>query len=218
MFRQVPGLGGVFTITASENLTNCASHGRWKECPRCSKRSEAEIIAEVNAVIEEGVHRGNPKANVLVYDWGWGGWGDGSDIIERLPKQVWLMSLSEWDKPIERGGIKTKVNEYSISAVGPGPRAVRHWEVARLAGLRTATEIQFNNTCEIASIPYLPVMDLVAEHLRNLASAKLNGMMIGWTHGGISFAQLPACAAIEPNTCPKGRGCVRWVVTRTVWP
>ena len=184
VFRQVPGLGGVFTITASENLTNCASHGRWQECPRCKKRSEAEIIAEVNAVIEEGVHRGDPKANVLVYDWGWGGWGDGSDIIERLPKQVWLMSLSEWDKPIERGGIKTKVNEYSISAVGPGPRCCPALGGRKVAGLKTATEIQFNNTCEIASVPYLPVMDLVAEHLRNLASAKLNGMMIGWTMGG----------------------------------
>ena len=28
VFSSVPGLGGVFTITASENLTNCASHGR----------------------------------------------------------------------------------------------------------------------------------------------------------------------------------------------
>src|SRR5579885_1364839 len=40
------------------------------------------------------------------------------------------------------------------------------------------------NTCEIASIPYLPVMDLIAEHIRNLAPAKLDGMLIGWTMGG----------------------------------
>ncbi len=184
VFSNVPGLAGVFTITASENLTSCASHGRWQDCSRCKKRSEAEIIAEVNAAIEAGVHRGNPKANVLVYDWGWGGWGDGSETVKRLPKNVWLMSLSEWDKPIERGGIKSTVNEYSISSVGPGPRAVRHWEVARQAGLRLATEIQFNNTCEIASVPYLPVMDLIAEHIRNLSSVGLKGMMIGWTMGG----------------------------------
>ena len=101
-----------------------------------------------------------------------------------LPKSVWLMSVSEWDKPIERGGIKTKVGEYSISAVGPGPRAVRHWAAAKEAGLKTAAEIQFNNTCEIASVPYLPVMDLVAEHCHNLASAQLDGMLIGWTMGG----------------------------------
>jgi hypothetical protein len=184
VFRQVPGLGGVYAITASENLTNCASHGDWRSCGRCKTRSDADIIAEVAAVIEEGVHRGNCRANVVLSDWGWRGHGDAVDIIARLPKSVWLMSVSEWALPIERGGVKTTVGEYSISAVGPGPRALRHWAAARQAGLKTAAEIQFNNTCEIASVPYLPVLDLVAEHIHNLAPAKANGMLIGWTMGG----------------------------------
>jgi hypothetical protein len=184
VFSNVPELAGVFTMTGSENLTSCASHGAWQACPRCKSRSDAEIISEVNAAMEAGIHRGNPKANVLVSDWGWRGHGDAPDIIARLPKSVLLLSVSEWSKPIERGGIKTQVGEYSISAVGPGPRAVRHWAAATQAGLRTGAEIQFNNTCEIASVPYLPVMDLVAEHCRNLASAKLRGMLIGWTMGG----------------------------------
>ncbi|MEX0742698.1 MAG: hypothetical protein WD079_07850, partial [Phycisphaeraceae bacterium] len=34
VFREVPDLGGVFTITASENLTNCASHSNKNACPR----------------------------------------------------------------------------------------------------------------------------------------------------------------------------------------
>jgi hypothetical protein len=165
-------------------LTNCASHGAWHSCERCKGRSDAEILAEVVATIASGVHRGNPKANVIVSDWGWRGHGEAADIVARLPKSVWLMSVSEWALPIVRGGIATKVGEYSISAVGPGPRSVRHWAAAREAGIKTAAEIQFNNTCEIASIPYLPVMDLVAEHLHNLASIRLNGMLIGWTMGG----------------------------------
>lgn len=185
IFREVPGLGGVYTITASENLTNCASHGAWTSCAHCKSRSDADIITEVVSVIEEGVHRGNPSAHVLVSDWGWRGHGDAPDIIARLPKSVWLMSVSEWALPIERGGIKSVVGEYSISSVGPGPRSLRHWQVAEEAGLKTGTEIQFNNTCEIASVPYLPVMDLVAEHCANLrAAAKLDAMLIGWTMGG----------------------------------
>lgn len=184
IFQQVPDLGGIYAITASENLTNCASHGSWQSCQRCKGRSDADILAEIVAVLEAGVHRGNPKAIVVVSDWGWRGHGDAVDIVRRLPKPVWLMSVSEWDYPIVRGGIATKVGEYAISAVGPGPRSVRHWEAARQAGIKTAAEIQFNNTCEIASIPYLPVMDLVAEHLHNLAPQRLNGMLIGWTMGG----------------------------------
>ena len=184
VFREVPNLGGVYVITASENLTNCASHGDWRSCQRCKSRTDTDIIAEVAATIEEGVHRSAPKANVILSDWGWKGHGDARDIIARLPKSAWLMSVSEWDLPIERGGIKSKVGEYSISAVGPGPRAPQHWATAAQAGLKPAAELQFNNTCEIASLPYLPVMDLVAEHLRNLAPFKINGMLIGWTMGG----------------------------------
>jgi hypothetical protein len=202
VFREVPGLGGVYTITASENLTNCASHGDWHSCEHCKERSDADIIAEVAAVIEEGVHRGNPKANVLVSDWGWRGHGDAPDIIARLPKSVFLMSVSEWSLPIERGGIKTTVGEYSISAVGPGPRALKEWKAAQEAGLKMGTEIQFNNTCEIASVPYLPVMDLVAEHCRNLASARLDAMLIGWTMGGYPSPNFQLAAQMSRTPDP----------------
>lgn len=203
VFREVPGLGGIYAITASENLTNCASHGDWVSCPHCKARSDADIIAEVAAVIEEGVHRGNPQANVLVSDWGWRGHGDAPDIISRLPKSIWLMSVSEWSLPIERGGIKTTVGEYSISSVGPGPRSQRHWSLAEEAGLKTGTEIQFNNTCEIASVPYLPVMDLVAEHCRNLlAAAELDAMLIGWTMGGYPSPNLQLAERLSRAPVP----------------
>ncbi len=185
IFREVPGLGGVYAITASENLTNCASHGDWRPCPRCTNRTDSEILAEVVEVIEEGVHRGDPEAKVLISDWGWKGHGDSREIIPLLPKGISLMSVSEWNLPISRGGIESLVGEYSISSVGPGPRSLSHWKVADEMGLGTGTEIQFNNTCEIASLPYIPVMDLVAEHCNNLlAAADLDAMLIGWTMGG----------------------------------
>ena len=148
VFRQIPDLAGVFTISASENLTNCASHGKWKSCPHCKQREYADIIAEANATIEEGVHLGNPEAKVLVWDWAWHGHGDAPDIIARLPKSTWLVSISEWGLPINRGGIQWTVNEYSMSAVGPGPRAKREWAWAREAGLKTIAKVQLNSSRE----------------------------------------------------------------------
>ena len=183
VFENVPDLGGVFTITASENLTNCASHHQHKNCSRCKDRPAAAIIAEVNAAIEAGVHRASPNARVLVWDWGWDEAWVG-DAIARLPKSVWLMSVSEWSKPIERGGVKTTIGEYSISAVGPGPRATMRWTLARQVGLKTAAKVQVNNTWELSPLPYLPVMDLVAEHCSNLASVGVNGIMLSWSLGG----------------------------------
>ncbi|MEN6451021.1 MAG: hypothetical protein ABFC96_11060 [Thermoguttaceae bacterium] len=184
VFREVPELGGVFTITASENLTSCASHYRWRDCPRCKNRTEAEIDAEANAAMEEGVHRSSPKAKVIVWDWGWHQHGDAADVIARLPKSTWLMSVSEWAMPLRRGGVPTSVGEYAMSAVGPGPRASRHWTLAKDAGLKTVAKVQLDNSWELSSVPYLPVMDLVARHCHNLASAGVDGMMMSWTLGG----------------------------------
>lgn len=183
VFKQVPGLGGVFTITASESLTSCASHGQEQDCPRCKKRTDADIIVEVNTVISEGVRRGNPAAKVIAWDWGWRANGDATDIITQLPKNIWLMSVSEWSLPIERGGVTSTVGEYSISAVGPGPRATQHWQQAKKAGLKTVAKVQVGATWEFSAVPYLPTLDLVAEHARNLASADVDGVMLSWSLG-----------------------------------
>jgi hypothetical protein len=189
VFREVPGLGGVFTITASENLTHCWSRGGQDRCPRCRNRNPAEVVAEVNAAIAAGVWAGNADAKVICWDWGWhDDWVPG--IIARLPDGVYLMSVSEWSLPIERGGVATRVGEYSLSAVGPGPRATRHWQLARDRGLRTIAKVQVNCTWECAAMPYLPVMELVAEHMRNLAGAGVNGQMLSWSLGGYPSANL----------------------------
>jgi hypothetical protein len=197
VFRETPDLAGVFTITASENLTNCASHGHQKDCPRCSKRTAAEIIAEVNATIAEGVHRGNPQARVIAWDWGWNGHGDATETIAKLPKSVSLMSVSEWGLPIDRGGIKTTVGEYSLSAVGPGPRAAKHWALAHQRGLQAIAKVQFNCTWELSAVPYLPVLDLVAKHCENLQQAEIDGMMLSWTLGGYPSPNLRVAEAFS---------------------
>lgn len=202
IFREAPDLAGVFTITASENLTNCAVRGNWRSCPHCKNRSDADIIVEVNQVIEEGVHRGNPKAKVIVWDWGWRGHGDAPDIIARLPKSTWFMSVSEWALPIDRGGVRTSVGEYSLSAVGPGPRALRHWKAAKEAGLKTVAKVQLNNSWELSTVPYLPVMDLVAEHCRNLAFAGVDGMMLSWSLGGYPSPNLEIAARFRVQPTP----------------
>ena len=184
IFTEVPELGGVFTISGSENLTYCNSHGNWQQCPRCSEKTGAEVIADANALIAEGVHRASPDAKVIIWDWGWNRHGIATEVIEKLPKDVWLMSVSEWALPIERGGVRTTVGEYSISAVGPGPRAQEHWRAAKERGLKTAAKVAFNCTWEIAAVPFVPVMDLVAEHCSNLTDRNIDGYLLSWSLGG----------------------------------
>lgn len=199
VFDRVPNLGGVFTITASENLTNCASKFTKAKCPHCKDRSDSDILVEINTAIADGVHRSAPAAKVIAWDWGWARHGDASETVAKLPPSIWLMSVSEWQLPIERGGVKAVIGEYSISAVGPGPRATRHWQVAQDNGLKTLAKVQFNITWEIAAVPYVPVMDLIAQHNANLASAKLDGQMLSWSLGGYPSPNLELARLFAEN-------------------
>jgi len=101
-----------------------------------------------------------------------------------LPAEAALQSVSEWSLPIERGGVKSEVGEYSISSIGPGPRALRHWKIARERGLKTIAKIQAGCTWELSAVPYIPAVENVARHAENLRGANIDGLMLGWTLGG----------------------------------
>jgi len=203
IFSKVPGLGGIFCITASENLTNCYAHGHAEHCPRCSRRDGSEVIAEVIQTFRDGVRRSSRDAEIMAWDWGWGvdwvkngttiydtnpefnaKYPDAGRIIKGLPNDVAVMSVSEWAEATDRGGFSTTVGEYSISVVGPGPRAVQNWGLARRRGLRTLAKVQWSNTWEISAVPYIPVPNLIAEHCEHLVKADIQGLLTSWTVGG----------------------------------
>lgn len=95
--RAVPDLAGFFTITASENLTNCWSHHQGMACPKCATREPAEVIAEVNSLIQKGIDQSGASTRLIAWDWGWKDeWAEG--ILNRLPKKVGHMSVSEWSQ------------------------------------------------------------------------------------------------------------------------
>jgi len=193
---EVPDLAGFFSITASENPTNCWSHFQGADCPRCGPRGPEQVIGELNTLYEKGIRQGIAKYNstnevkyegagpsLIAWDWGWReDWAEG--ILPLLPKNTALMSVSEWDLDIIRGGIQGKVGEYSISAVGPGPRAKRHWALARKHNLKIIAKIQAGTTWECGGLPYVPALENVAQHAVNLREEKVGGLMTGWTLGG----------------------------------
>ncbi len=196
--KSVPNLGGIFTISASENLTNCWSKGP-SNCPRCKERAPDTVVAEVSTLIWDGIQAADSSAEYIAWDWGWSNdWAPG--VIEKLPLGVALQSVSEWDMTVTRGGIETRVGEYSLSAVGPGPRATAHWKVARDRGMKTVAKIQANNTWELSSVPYIPAVANAAQHAKNLREAGVEGIMLGWTLGGHPSPNLEVFSAMGTNT------------------
>lgn len=186
VFSHAPGLGGAFTISMSENLTNCYSKGlgpAWGNCcPRCEARDVADVVAEVNREIEAGIHAANPDARLIVWSWGWKApWA--AKAVELLPDRVEVMCVSELGIPTEVGGVSDVLGEYYVSRPGPGPTARALWAEARKRGLKCVGKIQINTTWECAAVPYIPVAGLVEDHLQGLQAEGVDGVMLSWTLG-----------------------------------
>ena len=200
LFRKAPGLAGVFTITMSENLTHCRSKTAHIEpCPRCGERSPAEVVADVNNAVAEGVHSAKPEAQVVAWNWGWTWSMERAErVVELLRPDVTVMATSETRLPTEAMGVVGQVSDYTMSKVGPGPVADSLWRAATDRGLKTMAKVQLNNTWECSAVPYLPVPFLVKRHLRNIEERSVSGLMVSWTLGGYPGGNM-ALVTAEPE-------------------
>lgn len=217
LFKQVPDLGGIFCITASENLTNCFAHGHPEYCPRCSKREGWEVVAELLGVFRDGVRNGSPTAEVIAWDWGWDWVKNGAEAaptIAHMPKDVKLLSVSEWGTPYTRGGVSLVAAEYSMSVVGPGENALKHWKAARDHQIPTLAKVQFNNTWEISAVPYIPVPLLIQQHMENLLAEDVSGLMLSWTLGGYPSPNLEVAKEYYYAPQPSGAEVLEGVAKR----
>jgi hypothetical protein len=203
LFKSVPGLGGIFCITASELHTHCYSHYPRKNekynfqefyewgkgdfvCPLCAERTPSDVVAEVITLLNRGVKRASPDADVIAWTWSWViiEKDPQKSLISKLPRDVILMS--DW----ERGGSKKVlgktyvVDEYSLSLPGPSGRYKNQLKIAKSRGMRMMAKLQFGTTHELASIPYLPVPHLLAKKFEGLKKNKVDGFLACWIFGG----------------------------------
>lgn len=201
--RAVPLLGGFFTITRSENVTNCYSHSGNAErectCPRCRERSVGEVISELLSCILEGARR--VSCDIKLFAWSWR-WDDKcEEIIRRLPKEVILLSQSEQDMPFEIGGVEGHVQDYSMSIVGPGEKARSEWRLAKECGLEVGAKVQVNTTWEASTVPAIPVAPSIEKHMQALGNEGVGHLLLSWTLGGYPSANIAAAAKYFYEKC-----------------
>ena len=185
LFQNVPDLAGYFSITMSENLTNCYSRiGAGTEiCPKCKERNIWEVVAEVNNLMAKGAHDANPKAKTIVWTWGWfDSWCE--KAIELLNQGQIVQSNSEKGVRFNIGGVNGQVDDYSMSVMGPGDFAKKIWSEARRKDMPISAKIQVNTTWQMAAVPYIPVFDLIEKHINNLKSEGVTHFQASWTLGG----------------------------------
>ena len=192
LFSEIPGLGGVFTVTMSETTTHCASQfsGPQATCPVCRGKPYEYFVRKVNESVVRGVKGASPSAEVWFFDVGWEVEGLDRRVIPMLPKEGSLLIWSEKYLPFMQAGKMHKVTEYSISHPGPAQRALDFWGMAKKRGLGAIAKLQVSCSWEISAVPYLPAMDLVARHALSLAKSPVDGVMLSWSLGGYPSANL----------------------------
>ena len=187
----VPELGGFFSITASENLTNCYSHPQYdiNACPRCRHRTRVEVCGEINAIYQRAIEDAGSSAKLVAWTWGWTeamGWTmeETLSAVRNLPQSADVMCVSEEGLVIHGDEGDTHLVDYSISQVGPSQRTKEIFLAAKESGHKTVAKMQINNSWECASVPYLPCFELIWEHLQNLKALDVDGHMLSWSLGG----------------------------------
>lgn len=198
--KSVPDLGGLFTITMSENMTNCYSVSVDEKCPVCSARPAYEVVAQVNSIIASAAHSINKDIHVIAWDWAWSGelFDEKSRLkcVELMPKDVIVMCQRESGIPFTIGGISGVVRDYSLSIEGISPVSKVTWDAAKRMGHQTAAKMQINNTWECSTATFLPVYRLLMSHLNALVHEDIGHIMLSWTLGGYPSPNIKLASGI----------------------
>jgi len=187
--QNAEGLGGIFIISASENMNNCHAWVMDEPCQICSSKPIPEIVAKVNNLICEAAHKVNPDIKVIVWDWGWRrkelmSASDVENCIKSLSDGAILMSGRERGIPINKGGIKGEIEDYTFCVTGVGEMAKDAFRWAAKSGHETAAKLAINNTWECSTIPYIPLFRTVETIISDVEKEGVKHIMLSWTLGG----------------------------------
>ena len=188
--NSAPDIGGFFVTTRSENHTNCYSHiypYNSQNCPRCINRTPAEVIAEVCNIINRAAKRANQNIITIAATWEWMSifsHEDFEECLKLLDSDIPLERVSEEGLEFECGGIQNSVIDYTMSKPAPSKASLDIFETGNKYGHEAMAKVQFNNTWECSTVPYIPIYREVWEHAQRLKKAGVNHFMLSWTLGG----------------------------------
>ena len=186
--ESCPDLGGIFTITMSENATHC-NYAKTTDCPICRNVAPEKSASDVNNIMARAMRDSGCRGELIANLWGWSpfmGW-DEQQIrrgVELLSPDIAVCCVSEYDLEIEKGGVKSRIIDYSIANPGPSEITAMTIALARETGHKVYSKIQASNSWECSAVPYIPVFDLVHEHLENLRGCGVRDHFLTWTLGG----------------------------------
>jgi len=198
LLTALPGLAGVILITATENHSHCWAHTQRfplddgverevkpiPDCPRCRDREPGDIVLELLTHWRDAARDVAPDCRVLAWNWSWSLWypDPQTQIVSRLPRGVELLVDFERGGVLEREDEQVRVDEYAMCYPGPSGRFEGTRDAAP-AGTPIHAKLQLGTTHECATVPNLPLMDLLHAKLAGLEPHGVRGAMGCWNFG-----------------------------------
>ncbi len=163
LFREVPHLGGMITISHGERLSSCLSEIKVfgdgsLPCKDC-ELSVSEIAHKVLEPMKQGIKDANPEAGLISWLY-MAAMAQHSDWIYQIP--AGLSEGTALAVNFESGITKEQLNkvrvggDYWLSQIGPSDRFGRMAEATR-GHCELAAKLQVACSHEVATIPYVPV-------------------------------------------------------------
>ncbi|HLJ17658.1 MAG TPA: hypothetical protein VKV15_24390 [Bryobacteraceae bacterium] len=183
-----PGLKGLMLIVGGEGFLHC--YTRKNTCPRCSRRTPQQTIAEFSSAIFEGARDGNPNISVALWPYSASNTWSKDDttqsrLIARLPPgMTWLTEFAK-EGAISFGGITIPAYDYPITIVGPSDRFAKQSGMARDRGLGLWVKTEHAIALEFIQTPYIPVFFQWAERFHHInTSPGVSAEFANWMHYG----------------------------------
>ncbi len=185
LFTAVPDLGGFIDITAGERVTNCTSVDEYYKCPRCGKYKKGDVLSHTVDLIKEGMRRAGAKGEFISWTYGHRLWEmeDVLDYVKSAPKDVALMqNFDDYGFP-EQLGKKRIAFDYWLSYAGPSYLFEETAKCANEYGKQLYAKMQVCCSHEVASVPYVPVPNLLFEKYKGARQYNVEGILQCWYFG-----------------------------------
>lgn len=186
LFTQVPDIGGVLIISASEYRTNCFSHVCQTTCPVCQSRGIPNVLADTANIVAEAAQAVKSNARVIQWLWGW-------DFILPLHKVKDALSalhpnvevMVDWARhyEVDIHGVKPELIEYTIAHMSPSNFAREIINAAKKQGRRVHAKCSIVTTVEANALPYIPVITNIERLFSEMRDLQLDGMLGCWIFG-----------------------------------
>jgi len=210
VFRRVPSLGGMVAIIGGEGFYHCYMRrvSDVPDCPRCSKRSAEDVVADLTNAVFRAIRKVKPYAELLAWPYSAFVWSKDPyqlDLISRLDPGIQLVSEIDKDYRYQKDGYIKNIWDYSIDFIGPSDRFTAQAEAVRKRGSKQCCKTETATAWEMTGVPYIPCMQRWGERMDAIHRARPDSIFYAYDCTGFARSR-PEELAGRLNWTPSGSG------------